>query len=120
MVSGFFSKAAKVATAPGKHIIHSGEFYPWHYRLLGIGKPVYPISGEGVSKFYQVKDVFKQHFDEGREVGASVCVYSKGTKVLELFGGYSNFKKAELYSKETLQIVFSVSKVIVSCIFKRY
>ncbi|KAJ9088801.1 hypothetical protein DSO57_1019664 [Entomophthora muscae] len=112
MAFRLFSKSANAVLAAGKHILNSGEFYPWHYRLLGIGKPVYPISGEVESKFKEVREVFKKHFDEGREVGASVCVYSNGTKVTELYGGYSNFKNAKLYSKETLQVVFSVSKVI--------
>ncbi|KAJ9088797.1 hypothetical protein DSO57_1019659 [Entomophthora muscae] len=112
MVLGYFSRSASAVLAAGNHILHSGEFYPWHYRLLGIGKPVYPITGEVDPEYKQVKDVFKQHFDEGREVGASVCVYSNGAKVSELYGGYSNYEKAEFYSKETLQVVFSVSKVI--------
>ncbi|KAJ9063380.1 hypothetical protein DSO57_1000707 [Entomophthora muscae] len=114
MASILLSKALNTVTAPGRYLVSSGEFYPWHYRLLGIGKPVYPISGEVDPAYNEVKEVFQQHFDEGREVGASVCVYSNGVKVVELFGGYSNYKKGEIYSKDTLQAVFSVSKIMVS------
>lgn len=92
----------------------SGEFHPWAYRLLGIGRPTNPILGHVEPEFQAVRKVFEEHFDKGMEVGASVAVFADGRRVVELYGGYADYARGVVYSEDTLQLVFSSSKVLVS------
>lgn len=95
-------------------LIKSGEFLPWYTRLFGLNAPEYPISGQVAKGYEEVKTVFEEHFLQGREVGASIVVFSGEDCVVELFGGYENFEKKVPYSSTTLQLVYSCSKVLES------
>lgn len=46
-----------------------------------------PISGYVKEGFEQVKTTFEENFTKRKEVGASCCVYYKGEKVVDLWGG---------------------------------
>ncbi|KAJ9063390.1 hypothetical protein DSO57_1000718 [Entomophthora muscae] len=114
-----FLGAAGAVAAVGTHVVKSGEFHPWMYRLFGIAKPAYPVSGHVEPDFKDVENVFAEHFGAGREVGASVAVFANGNRVVELYGGYADYEKGVVYSKDTLQLVFSSSKVLESIALAR-
>ncbi len=60
-----------------------------------------------------VRAALEQHFAEGREVGAQLCCYTRGVKVVELYGGRS---RDEVLGPERLAVVFSCTKVVGSLI----
>lgn len=58
-----------------------------------------------------VEAAFRNNFDAGEEVGASVSIYHRGTKVVDLWGG--SFDGGDQpYDDTTLQLVFSTTKGI--------
>ncbi|CAF2747929.1 unnamed protein product [Rotaria sp. Silwood2] len=62
-----------------------------------------------------VRSVFEQNFNEGLDIGASLCVYHRGKCVVDLSGGWKDAKtKKEPYTDDTLQLTFSTAKGIMA------
>lgn len=76
-----------------------------------------PISGFVKPGFEKVKTTFEENFERRKEVGASCCVYYKGEKVVDLWGGYRDKNKKQYWEEDTLSIVFSTTKGISSLAF---
>lgn len=76
-----------------------------------------PISGYVKEGFEQVKTTFEENFTKRKEVGASCCVYYKGEKVVDLWGGYRDKAKKQYWEEDTLSIVFSTTKGLSSLAF---
>ncbi len=72
-----------------------------------------PISGEVKEGFEKVKTVFEENFEKRKEVGASCCVYYKGKKVVDLYGGYRDKNKKQHWEHDTLSVVL-VSEALFS------
>lgn len=73
------------------------------------------ISGTVSPGFEKVKEVFEENFRYARELGSQFCVYYKGKKVVDLAGvGEKSQDKA--YNADSLQVVFSSSKVITAIV----
>ena len=49
-----------------------------------------PIRARCDPAFAAVRDVFEQNFRKRNEIGAAVCVYRDGNKVVDLLGGLKN------------------------------
>jgi len=69
------------------------------------------IKGLCEPRFEAVKDAFKRNFEEGMEVGASFAVTINGEYVIDIWGGYKDKKKTQLWEKETICNVYSTTKV---------
>ncbi|KAI9293561.1 beta-lactamase/transpeptidase-like protein [Neoconidiobolus thromboides FSU 785] len=95
------------------------EFFPWYSRIFGLFKPTYKIKGDVDEEFKDVEDIFKKAFLNGEEVGSSVSVYSNGKLKVELYGGYANFENGEEYTSNTLNLVYSSSKFMATCVIAR-
>ncbi|HPH87081.1 MAG TPA: serine hydrolase domain-containing protein [Chitinophagales bacterium] len=76
-----------------------------------------PISGYVKEGFEKVKTTFEENFAKRKEVGASCCVYYKGEKVVDLWGGYRDKAKKQYWEEDTISIVFSSTKGISSMAF---
>lgn len=76
-----------------------------------------PISGYVKEGFEKVKTTFEENFIKRKEVGASCCVYYKGEKVVDLWGGYRDKNKKQYWEEDTIAIVFSTTKGISSLAF---
>ncbi|KAJ9048652.1 hypothetical protein DSO57_1032786 [Entomophthora muscae] len=100
-------------TATFVRYLRSGDHLPWYTRLIGVFKPSYPIHGTVEDGFEEVEKKFKENFELGIEVGASVVVFSHGKKMVELYGGFKDFEKKIPYTRDTLQLVYSTSKNMV-------
>ena len=70
------------------------------------------MSGDVTSEFAHVGDAFAENFERRGEVGASVCVYHKGQKVVDLWGGHKDEAKTEPWEENTISIVFSCTKAV--------
>ena len=60
--------------------------------------------------FEGVQAAFEENLREGREVGASCCVYWQGRRVVDLAGGVHVQGGEEPYRPDTLQLVYSTTK----------
>lgn len=68
------------------------------------------INGDVAPGFEAVKDAFAKNFADGYEVGASVAVYRDGAPIVDLWGGWFDQAKTQLWQRDTLVNVFSSTK----------
>ena len=64
-----------------------------------------------VSPGYEaVRETFTENFLRRNEVGAACCVYRKGEKVVDLWGGVRNRATGEPWEEDTMALVYSATK----------
>jgi CubicO group peptidase (beta-lactamase class C family) len=80
-----------------------------HEKLTVDGKRV-SVLGDCAPGYRNVLDALIANFRERGELGASVCVYRDGRKVVDLWGGWSDRDHTRPYGPDTLQLVFSTTK----------
>ncbi len=68
------------------------------------------VSGEVASGFEKVREAFANNFEQHGDVGAAFCLYVKGEKVVDLWGGIADEKSGRPWAEDTLQLVFSTTK----------
>jgi CubicO group peptidase (beta-lactamase class C family) len=69
-----------------------------------------PIDGFAAPEFQSVRREFERNFMERGERGAACAVYHRGMKVVDLWGGYRFADSLVPWTRDTLVLVFSVSK----------
>ena len=69
------------------------------------------IEGFCHSGFEQVQEAFLHNFDQGRELGASVCVTRDGEPVVDLWAG-SAAPNGTPWQRDTIVTVFSTTKTM--------
>jgi CubicO group peptidase (beta-lactamase class C family) len=67
------------------------------------------IDGACATRFEPIKRVFESLWDDV-EVGASVCVYVGGEKVVDLWGGWQDQAQTRPWQEDTLVNVYSTTK----------
>lgn len=72
------------------------------------------IDGYVAPGFEGVRAAFAANFDSHDEVGASFCLYHRGEKVVDLWGGIADPATGRPYEEDTCQLVFSTTKGIVA------
>src|SRR5215204_2703281 len=60
--------------------------------------------------FEAVREAFAENFVKRRELGGACCVYYKGEKVVDLWGGVRNKKTGDPWEEDTMVIVHSTTK----------
>ncbi|WP_417432249.1 serine hydrolase domain-containing protein [Kiloniella sp.] len=65
-------------------------------------------------KFFPLRDAFLRLFEQGEEIGAGLCVYVKGEKVLDYWAGYADLLQNSLWQHDTVVSTFSASKAMVA------
>ena len=60
--------------------------------------------------FERVRDVFGDNFEGHGDVGAALCVYRHGRKVVDLWGGLADAGTGRPWTRDTLQLVYSATK----------
>jgi len=68
-----------------------------------------PVHGTVEPRFAAVREVFVRCLDEV-ELGAAVCAYVDGKKVIDLWGGWADADRAEEWEKDTIACTFSATK----------
>ena len=68
------------------------------------------IAGNCAPGFKALKSAFENNFNEHDEIGASLCIYQHGEKVVDLWGGHSDSAKSQPWEKDTLVNVWSTTK----------
>jgi len=73
-------------------------------------KASFAISGFVKPGFEAVREAFIENFERRKELGAACCVYCRGEKVVDLWGGIRNKATGEPWEEDTMVIVFSATK----------
>jgi CubicO group peptidase (beta-lactamase class C family) len=69
-----------------------------------------PVQGYVNKGFETVGEVFAENFTKRHELGAACCIYYKGEKVVDLWGGIRDKSTGEPWEESTMVDVFSVAK----------
>jgi len=78
---------------------------------ISLEVPKHPeIHGVVSSGYEAVREAFAENFSKGREIGAACCVYHKGEKVVDLWGGVRNRATGEPWEEGTMALVYSATK----------
>mgnify|MGYP001051707629 CR=1 FL=1 len=72
------------------------------------------ISGFVKPGFEAVREAFIENFERRHELGAACCVYYRGEKVVDLWGGIRNKATGEPWEEYTMALVFSTTKGLAS------
>ena len=75
-----------------------------------------PIHGTCDEAFHAVRDAFVNNFFEHGEIGASVCITVNGTKVVDLWGGFSNPERTSQWQEDQLVNAFSIGKGVTAVV----
>ncbi len=57
-----------------------------------------------------MRDAFEENFEIRNELGAACCIYYKGEKVVDLWGGIRNENTGEPWEEDTMVLVWSTTK----------
>ena len=92
----------------------AGAAYVWVQKRKN-ATPVevaHPVEIQGfVSRGYEaVREAFADNFAKRRELGAACCVYHKGEKVVDVWGGIRNKTTRDPWEEDTMVIVHSTTK----------
>jgi CubicO group peptidase (beta-lactamase class C family) len=68
------------------------------------------ISGFAKPGFEAVREAFIENFERRHELGAACCIYYRGEKVVDLWGGVKNQSTGEPWQEDTMVIVYSTTK----------
>jgi CubicO group peptidase (beta-lactamase class C family) len=68
------------------------------------------VDGWTASGFEGVRDAFENNFDKGLEIGAAFSAYSRGQKVVDLWGGVADPDTRRSWDEHTMVLVFSTTK----------
>lgn len=68
------------------------------------------VKGHILPGFEEVRSVFEDNFERRGEVGGACCVYHRGDKVVDLWGGVRNAATGEPWAHDTMVIVHSATK----------
>jgi CubicO group peptidase (beta-lactamase class C family) len=60
--------------------------------------------------FEAVRDAFAENFSRRNELGGACCVYHRGEKVVDLWGGVRNKATGEPWQADTMVLVYSTTK----------
>lgn len=68
------------------------------------------IHGDACAGFEAVRDAFAENFARRKELGAACCVYRRGEKVVDLWGGLRDKASGAPWEEDTMVLVFSATK----------
>jgi CubicO group peptidase (beta-lactamase class C family) len=69
-----------------------------------------PMGGFTKPGFEAVQEAFEENFARRHELGAACCVYHRGEKVVDLWGGVRNVATGAPWEKDTMTLVYSATK----------
>ena len=68
------------------------------------------VAGFATPGFEAVREAFIENFERRKELGAACCVYYRGEKVVDLWGGIRNKATGEPWEEDTMALVYSTTK----------
>ncbi len=79
-------------------------------KKLSEASPRTRIEGRVSQGFEAVRDAFVENFSRRHELGGACCVYHRGEKVVDLWGGVRNKATGEPWQEGTMVLVYSTTK----------
>ena len=76
-------------------------------------RPSHPgvqIDGQVSPGFEPVREAFIENFTRRHELGGACCVYHRGEKVVDLWGGVRNRETGEPWEEDTMVLIWSATK----------
>ncbi|UTW66185.1 beta-lactamase family protein [bacterium SCSIO 12643] len=64
--------------------------------------------------YVEIANSFTENFVSKDEIGASLCVYHKHEKVVDVWGGFKDVDKTKRWNKDTVVPIFSTTKAVSS------
>jgi CubicO group peptidase (beta-lactamase class C family) len=68
------------------------------------------VEGQSSAGFEAVREAFAENFTRRGELGGACCVYHRGKKVVDLWGGIRNRQTGEPWQADTMVLVYSATK----------
>ena len=68
------------------------------------------IEGHVSAGFEAVQDAFGENFSRRHELGGACCVYYRGEKIVDLWGGVRNKSTGEPWQEDTMVLIWSATK----------
>jgi CubicO group peptidase (beta-lactamase class C family) len=68
------------------------------------------VEGHCDARFAVVREIFEKSFASGEEIGAGICFYLDGEKVVDLWGGHRDVAATQPWTRDTLVNVYSTTK----------
>jgi CubicO group peptidase (beta-lactamase class C family) len=68
------------------------------------------VQGEAAPGFERVRETLEQQFANNEHIGAGVCVYHHGKKVVDLWGGLADEDTRRPWERDTMAVSFSTTK----------
>lgn len=69
-----------------------------------------PLEGIFDARFAHVRDAFAENLTLRGELGAAVCVYLDGEKLVDLWGGHFDLDRTQPWQEDTIVNMASVTK----------
>ena len=101
------TKAAIGLTAAGAAYVLVQKGRHARSRTASTGAEIHGFVQNG---YEAVREAFAENFARRREIGAACCVYHKGEKVVDLWGGVRNKTTGEPWEQNTMALVYSATK----------
>jgi CubicO group peptidase (beta-lactamase class C family) len=79
-------------------------------RRQGTETGSHAVAGFAKPGFEAVREAFIENFERRGELGAACCVYHRGEKVVDLWGGIRNKATGEPWEEDTMALVHSTTK----------
>jgi CubicO group peptidase (beta-lactamase class C family) len=89
----------------GTVLVHHRQGEP----LMNVSQHIH-IEGHVSAGFEAVRDAFSENFSQRHELGGACCVYHRGEKVVDLWGGVRNKSTGEPWQEDTMVLVYSLTK----------
>ena len=77
----------------------------------------FTLQGSHAPEYRAVADAFIENFKVEDEVGAAVCIFRDGRKVVDLWGGWRNAALSTPWDERTTVCMMSVAKGITAICF---
>jgi CubicO group peptidase (beta-lactamase class C family) len=87
--------------------------------MSALAEPI-AIHGFVAPGFEPARDAFAANFERAeplREIGASLSVYRRGARVVDLWGGWRDAARTQPWTRDTLANVYSTTKGVVAAAF---
>jgi len=68
------------------------------------------VEGHVARRFEAVRDTFEENFTRRGEVGGACCVYHRGEKVVDIWGGVRNKLTGDPWERDTMVVIHSATK----------
>ncbi|TQL44922.1 CubicO group peptidase (beta-lactamase class C family) [Homoserinimonas aerilata] len=80
---------------------------------------IHEVHGHVVAGFEPVRDAFAAAFDEQPTMGAALAIRHNGVVVVDLWGGVADERTGSPWEEDTLSVIFSCTKGLVSVLAAR-